>query len=299
MTEKTLKALYQGKLPIGNLELDCYVLDDDKNTRVISAAAIFQAFERPSRGNRKQDEFVDKDGNTITLPPFIASKTLYPLINQDILKVITPINFTDGNQNKKGYTAEILPAMCSLYLKARREKKLLSNQTKLAEQAEILQEAFARIGIIALIDEATGFQQNRKSDALRILLQAYLADEIKKWIKEFPDDFFLELDRLYGNKTIKANKRPQYYGKFINKYVYQPIENGKINPELQKRYVNDNKKHRKHQHLTEFGGNQLRIQIGKILGLMQVAPNMNWFKQKQNRQGQLSLFPDFDELENK
>jgi hypothetical protein len=63
---------------------------------------------------------------------------------------------------------------------------------------------------------------------------------------------------------------------------------------LQQRYKNDNKQHRKHQHFTDFGSGQLRIQIGKILGLMQVAPDLQWFKQKQRRQGQLSLFPDMD-----
>jgi hypothetical protein len=289
------EALYWGKLPIGGKELDCFVLDDDKTnpTRILSTQSVFDAFERPSRGNRKQDK-IDTDSGVITLPPFIASKTIFSLINSQDLHLITPIDFKDGNIIKKGYKAEILPLMCSLYLKARRDGLLKGGQQNLANISEILLESFAKVGIAALIDEATGFQTNRKSDALRQLLQVYLADGIRKWIKEFPDDFFYELDRLYGNEHLKSTQRPSYYGGFINKYVYEPIEKGKINPELQKRYKDDNKLHRKHQHFTDFGTGQLRIQIGKILGLMQVAPNLKWFKQKQERQGQLSLFPDMD-----
>lgn len=281
------RALYSGKLPIGGLELDCYVLDDENNTRILSATAVFEAFDRPRKGMNSRLEI---DGTK--LPPFLASKALFPFINQELMRWTKQVEFLDGLQKKSGYNAEILPEMCSLYLKARRSNGLLSNQIKLAERAEILQEGFAKVGLIALIDEATGFQINRKSEALRQLLQTYLAEGIRKWIKEFPDDFFSELDRLYGNQNLKSSQRPAYYGKFINTYVYEPIENGKINPELQKRYKEDNKIHRKHQHFNDFGAQQLRIQIGRILGLMQVAPNIEWFKNKQKNLKQFSLFPE-------
>jgi hypothetical protein len=34
---------------------------------------------------------------------------------------------------------------------------------------------FARVGIIALVDEATGFQRDRTKDALSKILEAYIA----------------------------------------------------------------------------------------------------------------------------
>ena len=92
-----------------------------------------------------------------------------------MLGLISKIEFTDGTIKKTGYDANILPAMCELYLQARREKKLTKQQLKLATQAEILQSAFARVGIQALIDEATGLQYDRKNDALRYLLQQYIS----------------------------------------------------------------------------------------------------------------------------
>jgi len=295
MSDKLPKALYYGKLPIGNIELDCYVLDDKNNTRIISQKSVFTAFGRPPRGRREKDPIINHSKlGVIQLPSFIGGNNLVPYVDNDLLGVIRRVDFMDGNTQLSGYNATILPKLCKMYVEASNEGALKSSQKKLARQADILRNGFSEVGIIALIDEVTGFQIKRPSDALRFILQAYLSDGIRKWLKEFPDDFFIELDRLYGNDNLKSNKRPMYYGKFINKYVYEPIENGKVNPELHKRYKLDKKKNRKFQHLTEFGINQIRIQIGKVLGLMQVSPNLNWFKQKQNRQGQLSLFPDFD-----
>jgi len=100
--KKELKALYSGKLPIGNLELDCYVLNDEKNTRILSNDSIFEAFNRPSRRTREYDTF-EYNGERITLPPFLASKTLYPLINKELKEWIRPIFFQNGDSIKKGY----------------------------------------------------------------------------------------------------------------------------------------------------------------------------------------------------
>ena len=273
--KKELKALHRGKLPIGGLELDCYILNDEKNTRILSSTSIFSAFERPQRGNREQDTFEYKN-ELIKLPPFLASKTLYPLINKELLGLINKIDFTDGTIKKTGYNANILPAMCELYLQARREKKLTKNQLKLATQAEILQSAFARVGITALIDEATGFQYDRKNDALRYLLQQYIAEGLQKWIKTFPDELFTELDRLYENEKTTSRQRPQYYGKFINTYIYEPLEDGYIKNALDEKNIRDDgtKKARFHQWLTQFGKEQLTKQIWKVLGAMQVASDL-------------------------
>jgi len=291
MAKKISNVYLKSELIIGDLKLDCFVLDENtKNpSRILSAKAIFDAFDRPRKGMNSRLEI---DGEK--LPPFIAAGNLKPLITQEILDLVKPVYFLDGNQERNGYRAELLPILCSLYLKARRKNILLSRQKKIAERAEILQEGFSRVGIIALIDEATGFQYSRKYDALRILLETYLNDNIKAWTKKFPDDFFIQLDRLYGNERINAIKRPQHYGKFINTYIYEPLEKGRVNNELHKRYLNDSKRHRKHQHFTDFGDEQLRFQIGRIHGLLEVAPNMRWFKEKQERQGQLVLFPDLE-----
>ena len=66
---------------------------------------------------------------------------------------------------------------------------LTKNQIKIANTCGVLPSALAKVGIQASIDEATGFQYDKKNDALRYLLKQYIAEGLQKWIKTFPDDF--------------------------------------------------------------------------------------------------------------
>jgi len=230
----------------------------------------------------------------ITLPLFLASKTLFPLIKSDLLELITPIEFLDGDNIKKGYKAEILPKICSLYLEARREHLLQTGQKKLAIQAEILLSAIANIGIIALIDEATGFQYNKKNDALRFLLQQYIEEGLQKWLKRFDDEFFEELDRLYENEKTTSRARPQYYGLFINSYVYNPIEQGWVKSRLNELNITDEGKGiaRFHQWLSKLGISQLEKQIYRVLGIMEACDSLSECKLKLARQNGLTIIEE-------
>jgi hypothetical protein len=68
-----------------------------------------------------------------------------------------------------------------------------------------------------------------------MLIESYLEEEERKWSKEFPDEFFVQLDRIYGNNHTTSRNRPMYYAKFIRKYIYQPMLNGTILEELDKK----------------------------------------------------------------
>ena len=284
--KKLPQALYIDKLMIGDVEINCAVLSDKGNTRVISANSIFQAFGRMPRGLSQKDR-------ENQLPPFLASATLKTLIDSHFQGMMQPITFRDGKQVFSWYRAELLPEICSLYLKARREKILNHQMYHLAEKAEILLDSFAKVGIIALIDEATGFQRDRKNDALRYLLLQYIEEGIQKWIKTFPDAFFTELDRLYNNETTISRKRPIYYGTFINQHIYAPIEHGYVKKELNKLNITDEgkRKARFHQWLTEHGRNVLLVQIGRVQGLMEISPSIESFKSKMRKQKEISIAP--------
>lgn len=286
-----IKAYSKGILSVGNVDIECYVLDDKENTRVLSATAVFKAFGRPRKGINNRLKI-----NGTKLPPFMASKSLEPLINQEIMKRTNLIEFYVGDVKKTGYNAELLPDLCALYLDARRHKVLTKSQLPIAEKAEMLLEAFAKIGIIALIDEATGFQHDRKKDALKLLLERYIEQALQKWVKTFPDAFFNELDRLYKNDKTVSRHRPMYYGKFINEYIYKPLENGYVKAGLDEKNIlpDGKRKARFHQWLTSLGRTQLTLQLGRIIGVMELSSDINAFKRKQANQGQLSLFSDQD-----
>ncbi len=280
------KAMYRGKLPIGEVELDCAVLDNGK--RVLTATSVFKAFGRPRKGMNSRLEI---DGTK--LPPFLATKNLKQFITNDLMKWTEPIEYIDGKSVKTGYEAAMLPEMCELYLGARRAGVLTVSQMKLAIQSEILLSALARVGIDALVDEATGYQYDRTHDALRQLVQQYIADGLQEWVKTFPDSFFAEMDRLYGNSETTSRKRPQYYGRFINKYIYNPLESGYVKAELDKLNIRDDgtRKARFHRWLSERGRDILKSQIFRTQGAMEMCDDMDSFRKRQKKQKDVSIAP--------
>lgn len=289
-------ALYSGKLPIGDIELDCAVLED--GTRVLSERAVHRAFGSKRGGSHWKRA---KEGGA-NLPSFLSATNLSSFVGNDLAVALrTPIPYvhSTGGSPANGMKAEHLPEICGVYLAARRAGKLHPSQEHLAEQAEVLMQAFAKVGIVALVDEATGYQRDRAHDALRLLLSKYIAEGLQKWLKTFPDAFFVELDRLYDNAPTTPRNRPQYYGKFINKYVYDPLENGYVKAELDKLNINDEGKRRArfHQWLNHDGRNMLIHQIGRVQGLMEMCTDIEHFKSLAQRQKTVSIAPYlFDEM---
>lgn len=286
-------AKVSGVIPIGGIEIDCAVLDDE--TRVLSAKSVFDSFGRSRKGMNSRLKI---DGTAI--PPFLAAKNLKPYITQEVMGWTSPIEYMDGNQKKTGYKAGILPIMCKIYLDARRDGVFkLESQLKLADQSEILLTAFAQVGIDALVDEATGYQYSRSHNALRVLLDKYIAEGMRQWVKTFPDSFFDQLDKLYDNEPTTSQKRPQYYGHFINRYIYKPIEHGYVKEALDKLNITDEGKRKAkfHQWLSDDGKQVLSRQLGRTEMLMEMCSDIASFKKSAQKQKDISVAPYlFDDM---
>ena len=291
-------ALYSGKLPIGDIEIDCAVLKD--GTRVLSERAVHRAFGNKGGGQHWVRMRANPDGEK--LPSFLSATNLLEFIKPELkAALLTPILYSTnaGANNANGIKAEMLPEICGVYLSARRNGLLLPSQEYMATQAEILMQAFAKVGIDALVDEVTGYQKERAHDALRLLLSKYIAEGLQEWIKTFPDSFFKELDKLYDNAPTNSRGRPQYYGKFITKYVYDPIENGYLKTELDKLNIREDgkRKARFHQWLAEDGRHMLIYQIGRVQGLMEMCDDIEKFKTTARKQKNISIAPYlFDDM---
>jgi hypothetical protein len=241
----------------------------------------------------------------------IQRKGLGSEINQKLLGSIeTPIVFKPLTQDlAHGYEAEVLVEICRAIIRAEQNSKLASSQQALAFQAKALLGAFAKVGVTALIDEATGFQQVRSPDALRILVQQYIEKERREWEKQFPDEYYDQLNRVYGSKRLTTTEsgaviqnRPQHFAKFTRSYVYFPLENGvvleeldRINPKVDKKGTRNA---RFHQHLTEgYGIEKLKRQVQEVLTLMKVSDTVSQFKRLFSKRFpqtrvQLSFFDD-------
>lgn len=147
---------------------------------------------------------------------------------------------------------------------------------------EMLVRAFSRVGVVALIYEQLGFEKYKHPEALRLLIESYLSEEARKWSKEFPDELFFQMDRIYGNVKTTSRNRPMYYANFIRKYIYDPIEKGlvltkldEVNPTNEK----GRRSHRHHSHMTvEIGLPALQAQIWQVIAALKFSANKRKFE---------------------
>jgi hypothetical protein len=212
-----------------------------------------------------------------------------------VLEKSQPITFrTPQGIRASGYRAELLPDVCNIYLTARDAGVLPKNQEHVARQADILVRGLAKVGIIALVDEATGFQELRAKNALAKILEEYIAKELQPWVTTFPADFYRELFRLrdldFPNDPIK---RPRYFGSLTNDIVYSRLAPGVLN-ELKRvtpRSDNGRRKHKYFQHLTSnMGYPKLREHLGSVVAIMKLSRDWRDFQEKLGR-----IHPRFNE----
>lgn len=279
MTEKILKATHIGKLEIDGLIIPCAVLEDGQ--RILTETGISKAFKSRS-GSSRLTKKIDIELGRPPLPIFVASKRLTPFISNELMDgLLNPVQYKIKTQVVKGYPAEYLPKICDVWLKARDAKILHASQLNKAKNAEIIIRALAHLGIIALVDEATGYQEIRDKDALQKILDKYLLKEYAEWAKRFPDEFYQEIFRLnkWQWKGMKLN-RPSIVGTYTNDIVYKRLAPGVLE-ELKKLNPPDEKGIRKikhHQFLTQdIGHPALQRHIYAVIVLMKASSSWRQF----------------------
>jgi len=207
------------------------------------------------------------------------------VITRDIIDTTVPIIFrTESGARAQGYKAELLPKVCNLFLSARDQGLLTAQQQDIATKCDILVRGLAEVGIIALVDEVTGFQRDRTADSLSKILEAFIARELQPWLKTFPSDFYQEMFRLrgmqYPNDTVQ---RPRYFGLFTNDIVYDRLAPGvldelkKVNPKGE----TGRRKHKNFQWLTNnVGYPKLREHLGSVVAIMKLSNDWHDFRAK-------------------
>jgi hypothetical protein len=249
MPNVILRSTHTGILKIGDLELECHVLEDSR--RIFSTGDLLKVFNLQ----------IDQKSQPRILASFLHKIKVNSLGNNDLTSPLTiPIKFTRSGRGgipTNGYLAELLPAMCDAVLKMQTDRWLPENMRDAAKRSRMLMTSFAKVGLIALIDEATGYQEVRDKDALQKILDKYLRKEWAEWAKRFPDEFYKELFRLKGWewRGMKVN-RPSVVGTYTKDIVYKRLAPG-ILEELESRnplLESGQRKVRHHQWLTDDVG---------------------------------------------
>jgi hypothetical protein len=276
------KARSEGVLPIGDVKVDVYVLWDRR--RLVSKRAMARALGLQSDGGNAFLKTLS--GKTIGS---IIPNSLWEKINNPI--VFKPLTGDPAH----GYEATVLIEVCDALMDGRTD--LLPNQMFLARQAEVIVRAAAKIGIIALIDEATGFIEDKRREEYRTLWQQFVRDEFRQWEEaEFPDDIFDMMYKIYGLKRINPNstKHPKFFAKFIRKYIYIPLanSNGAILEQLEEKnpvvYANGGRRYKLFQFLSdEIGVPALRQHVWQVVGIGRSVRTKDQFERSF-----YSAFPD-------
>ncbi|MHB9097488.1 MAG: P63C domain-containing protein [Syntrophales bacterium] len=252
--EPILKATYSGILKIADIEIPCHVLENGE--RILSTRGVMKSLGRTWRGRKYTGT---------EMPVFLEAKNLTPYISDDLRLVLAPRYFRPKTGHEsEGYKAEILPLVCDVYLRANDDKDVLTkSQEEVAKRCEILTRSLSKVGIIALVDEATGYQEVRPKDALQAYLEIIIRKELAAWAKKFPDEFYENIYKLKNWPWPGMQKnRFSVVAHYTRDLVYE-----RIAPELLERLESktpkDEKGRRKnkfHQWLTEDVGDPMLAQ---------------------------------------
>lgn len=280
------KATHQGVLRIGELTIDCAVLPDGR--RVLSQRSLGRALGRGFGGKdwRSQQKAVEGGGGK--LPFFLTAKTLNPFISNDLLLLVNePVQYQHGQGGgvAHGLEASVLPMVCDVWLKARDAKVLTRTQEAVAARADMLMRGLAHVGVIALVDEATGYQDVRDRQALQAILDKFLAKELAAWAKRFPDEFYKEIFRLRRWKW-NALRRPGVVAAWTKDLVYARLAPGVLE-ELEARnpvIASGRRAAKHHQWLSgDVGHPALAQHLHAVISLMRASDSWEGFKILINR----------------
>lgn len=249
-TEELPEATHIGKVRIGATEIPCAVLDT--GVRVLTEHGITTALGSRSGASKRVKRASAEEGPAV--PIFIAPQNIQEFITDELRDgLLKPITYRFGKQAFVGYDARVLRAICEVWLNARRERRLQEQQLDRAYKAELLIRGLADVGIVALVDEATGYQQKREHDELQRILSAYIAPSLLPWTEKFPRDFFREMFRVFGwpwpaskGGAYQGPIGPRYAGKLIKQIVYGNLPEGVLE-ELERRNPHNEKWQRKNR----------------------------------------------------
>lgn len=255
---------FSNVLDLAGVKIPCAVIEGPSGVqRVLTEHGITVALLGSRSGaSKRRKKALEESG--APLPVFAAPRQLIPFINRDLQDgPLQPIDYLDGDRIVRGYEATILPAICNVWLQAREAGALQKQQLAKAQKAEILTRALAETGIVALVDEATGYQTVRPQNALQDYLKHIIREQLAAWVKKFPDEFFENIYKLRGWAWPGMKKnRYSIVGHYVRDLVYERLAPGVLS-QLEAKSPKDergNRSNKLHQWFTEDVGNPMLAQ---------------------------------------
>lgn len=249
--------------------VDCYVLDNGK--RMISQRGALRAL----RGKARADGGAE-DGDISRfigrLPIRFAVLSAAPTF-----EMVFP---TGGVAI--GRDAEWLVDVLQAYVDAHFEGELHHAQEALARNAAALLKSLGKVGITALIDEATGYEQHREQGALGRLFDRIFRKTIAPWERMFDDDLIRALCKLDGVEW-SGGRHPRHLGSTQEK-IYSMILGSDVGLEMQRRNPLPCRGRNHHQTLAKEAQSDLRIQLSFVTVIANQSQSKSDFWARMDRQ---------------
>lgn len=242
------------------IDVECYVLNDDEKTAVISQRGMGLAIGLGEGGSR--------------LPKFLKGKIISEYIGHELRsKIENPLIFQWQGVGTKspplpqvhGHDVTILIDICKAIIKADADNKLLKSQANIAKQAHIIISASAKAGIKGLVYALSGYDATKEE--VIAAFKAYVQEEARKYEREFPNDLYLQWHRLY-EIPVPPRGKPWQFMHLTVKHIYLPLakSNGKILDLLRALKAKDGDRQKKlFQFLNEVGTKALIMHLGRVL----------------------------------
>lgn len=275
-------AVCEGEIPFGNILIPCAVLED--GTRLLSERGVTKGFGLKRAGSNWQR----KEEGGARMPIFASAKNLNPFIDADLrVALVSPVLYRAPSAKGSvafGVRAEIVPQICEIWLKARDAGALYKQQDRIAVAADLIIRGLSRVGVIALVDEATGYQDERARNALAEILEQFVTDELRKWIPTFPLNYFKELCRLRQIEFRTDMRLPSYFGHLTNDVVYSRLAPHILESLRTKNpRINGRRKYKHFQYLTDdIGDPSLRTHLASVVTIMKLSQTWEEFYEKLN-----------------
>lgn len=255
-----------------NIKIECYVMNNGE--RVLSLRGAARSIGLSGGGSQA----VTRNLNTQWIAPYL-SKNLRDWLEKANRNELPSYKGVNG-RSFLPLEASLFVDLCSAYIEARHDGVLQTEKQKqTADRLYAIMTAFAKTGLVAVIDEVTGFQAERDRDELQKILGAYISEELLPWAKRFPDEFYRQMFRLKGWE-YKGKAKPSYAGKLTNEYIYKYLPKGVLE-ELKKKTPKSKAGHRKnryHQYLSEDTGlPSLDRQMQQTIALMKASDTWEEF----------------------
>ncbi len=272
----------ENELVLGDIIIECGVLNDGR--RVIKDKSLFTAMGKTRKGEVRVDGF----------PAIVGSKTIANLYLELYGNDISPIDRFEVAEytGRTGlwYDCNAIPILCDLYMEADKRGFISQSQHHVLERAKILLRSLAKVGITALIDEATNYQEERGRDELQVLLSKFITEDLQNYSNEFPPEYFENLFRLYGLPyDPTTSRRPRFFAQFNVKYVYNMLAPNamevfdRYNPTIYNEATGrSDRKYRIYRNLTEEGIKELREHLKSLVMIMKISTDIENFKQNFN-----------------